>query len=239
MSLTLRHGAPAAPRAATRLLHGLVGGGVPDPGLRHPPRPMGRAPSPAAPADRRARGERAGGPRWGVVPRGGQVAGGRRGLAPPPGRGGQRCRRRTRQPQGRIAALAGTAPGARRTGARGQHAARPAGHRVRPGLEHSDRRGRTCRAPRPRPRSDRHRARRVTRHVHLRSGVGRRQCTRRAPGRSAVLCRADDHPRARGRGPPHPGAERRDARPCGPRCPLRSGLVPRGRHASRTRARCC
>jgi NADH:ubiquinone oxidoreductase subunit F (NADH-binding) len=34
MSLTLRHGAPAAPRSATRLLHGLVGGGTPDPGLR-------------------------------------------------------------------------------------------------------------------------------------------------------------------------------------------------------------
>ena len=34
MSLTLRHGAPAAPRTTTRLLHGLVGGSVPDPGLR-------------------------------------------------------------------------------------------------------------------------------------------------------------------------------------------------------------
>ena len=34
MSLTLRHGTPAAPRTATRLLHGLTGGGVPDPGLR-------------------------------------------------------------------------------------------------------------------------------------------------------------------------------------------------------------
>jgi NADH:ubiquinone oxidoreductase subunit F (NADH-binding) len=34
MSLTLRHGAPAAPRTSTRLLHGLVGGSAPDPGLR-------------------------------------------------------------------------------------------------------------------------------------------------------------------------------------------------------------
>ncbi len=33
MSLTLRHGAPRAPRATTRLLHGLVGGGAPGPGL--------------------------------------------------------------------------------------------------------------------------------------------------------------------------------------------------------------
>ncbi len=58
-------------------------------------------------------------------------------------------------------------------------------------------------------------------------------------GAVPVLRRADDHPRARGRGPTHPGAERRDARPCGPRRPLRSGLVPGGRHADRTRARCC
>ncbi len=34
MSLTLPYGAPAAPRTTTRLLHGLVGGGAPDPGLR-------------------------------------------------------------------------------------------------------------------------------------------------------------------------------------------------------------
>ncbi len=34
MSLTLPQGAPAAPRTTTRLLHGLVGGGAPDPGLR-------------------------------------------------------------------------------------------------------------------------------------------------------------------------------------------------------------
>ncbi len=34
MSLTLRHGTPAAPQTATRLLHGLVGGSAPDPGLR-------------------------------------------------------------------------------------------------------------------------------------------------------------------------------------------------------------
>ena len=33
MSLTLRHGGSAIPRATTRLLHGLVGGGAPDPGL--------------------------------------------------------------------------------------------------------------------------------------------------------------------------------------------------------------
>ena len=33
MSLTIPHAAPAAPRTTTRLLHGLVGGGVPDPGL--------------------------------------------------------------------------------------------------------------------------------------------------------------------------------------------------------------
>ena len=33
MSLTIRHDAPAAPRATTRLLHGLVGGSAPDPGL--------------------------------------------------------------------------------------------------------------------------------------------------------------------------------------------------------------
>ena len=34
MSLTLRHGAQAVPLTATRLLHGLVGGSVSDPGLR-------------------------------------------------------------------------------------------------------------------------------------------------------------------------------------------------------------
>ena len=34
MSLTLRQGVPAAPRTTTRLLHGLAGGGAPDPGLR-------------------------------------------------------------------------------------------------------------------------------------------------------------------------------------------------------------
>ena len=33
MSLTIRHDAAAAPRATTRLLHGLVGGSAPDPGL--------------------------------------------------------------------------------------------------------------------------------------------------------------------------------------------------------------
>ena len=35
MSLTIPNAAPAAPRTSTRLLHGLVGGGVPDPGLRN------------------------------------------------------------------------------------------------------------------------------------------------------------------------------------------------------------
>ncbi len=34
MSLTLRHDTTAPPRTATRLLHGLAGGGAPDPGLR-------------------------------------------------------------------------------------------------------------------------------------------------------------------------------------------------------------
>jgi NADH:ubiquinone oxidoreductase subunit F (NADH-binding) len=34
MSLTVRHDTAAAPRTATRLLHGLAGGGAPDPGLR-------------------------------------------------------------------------------------------------------------------------------------------------------------------------------------------------------------
>jgi NADH:ubiquinone oxidoreductase subunit F (NADH-binding) len=34
MSLTIPNAAPAAPQTSTRLLHGLVGGGVPDPGLQ-------------------------------------------------------------------------------------------------------------------------------------------------------------------------------------------------------------
>ena len=147
MSLTLRDGAPAAPRTATRLLHGLSGEGVPDPGLRTHLDRWGELHHRPHRLDRRTRGERARRPRRGLVPRGGQVAGGRRGLAPAPGRGGERGRRRTRQPQGRVAALAHAASGARRPRAGGDHLARPAGHRVRPGLEHSDCRGRTRRAP--------------------------------------------------------------------------------------------
>ena len=107
MSLTLRHGAAAAPQNRHPPAARTRGRRRSGPRAADPSRPMGRAPSPAASADRRTRGERTRGPRWGMVPRGGQVAGGRRGLAPPPGRGGQRGRRRTRQPQGRIAARLG------------------------------------------------------------------------------------------------------------------------------------
>ena len=85
----------------------------------------GDLPSPAAPADRRARGKRPRRPRRGVVPRGDQVAGGGRGLAPPPGRGGQRRRGRAGQPQGRVAALTSAAPGARRPRTRRRPRCRP------------------------------------------------------------------------------------------------------------------
>ena len=213
----LRHGRrrpPPAARAATE----------PGSGAGGPPRAMGPLIR-AAPADRRARGERARRPRRGLVPRRGQVA--RR--SP----GGSRRR-----------------PVVVANGAEGEPASRKdailllhAPHLVLDGLALA---AGDAAAPSRRSRTSRRRASRP-----CASRSGRAPCPRSDPlaielaespdtfiaGQESAVVNAlggrreavpsfvglDLHPRARRRGPPHAGAERRDARPRGPRCPLRRG----------------
>ena len=232
MSLTSGH-TPAPLRAtATRLLHGLVrrrrhrdadaaavtsiGGGTPCTSPRRWSTSSRQAGSPVT---------------GGMVPRRGQVAGGRR-TARVAAPSWWPTAPKANRPAGRTRLLLAprAAPRARRAGARGRRRLRARRAVVYvPAASMPTRRGGGGRAPRVRTRPDAHRTRRVARHLHRRSGVGRRQCAQRARRRRALLRRADESIRERGvRGPSHTGAERRDARPCGPRSPA-SELTGSGR----------